>query len=114
MPDTYAEFNQLKSLCKENIALIKNENIAQHFSWVNDISYRGSCFDVLELKEYNYNDNGKYTKFVWLTNLEVCSNNFSKIAKGGRLRWKIENEGFNIQKNRGYNLEPHTAKAKRQ
>jgi len=21
-----------------------------------------------------------------------------------RLRWKIENEGFNIQKNRGYNL----------
>ena len=22
-----------------------------------------------------------------------------------RLRWKIENEGFNIQKNRGYNLE---------
>ena len=25
--------------------------------------------------------------------------------EGGRLRWKIENEGFNVQKNGGYNLE---------
>ena len=36
--------------------------------------------------------------------------------KGGRIRWKIENEGFNVQKNRGYGLEhayskdPHAAK----
>ena len=102
MPDTYAEFNNLKNLCPENTALIKDENVSQHFSWVNDISYRGSCFDLLELKESK--DEGKYTKFVWLTNLKVGSNNFSKISKGGRLRWKIENEGFNIQKNRGYNL----------
>ncbi len=25
--------------------------------------------------------------------------------RGGRCRWKIENEGFNIQKNGGFNLE---------
>ena len=25
--------------------------------------------------------------------------------EGGRLRWKIENEGFNVQKNGGYELE---------
>ena len=31
--------------------------------------------------------------------MDVISN------KGGRLRWKIENEGFNVQKNGGYNLE---------
>jgi hypothetical protein len=24
---------------------------------------------------------------------------------GGRCRWKIENEGFNLQKNSGFNLE---------
>jgi len=47
----------------------------------------------------------KQTKFVWLTNLKVGKSNIVKIAKGGRLRWKIENEGFNIQKNRGFNLE---------
>ena len=27
------------------------------------------------------------------------------IIRGGRLRWKIENEGFNVQKNGGYGLE---------
>ena len=33
-------------------------------------------------------------------------NNVDIIAnQGGRLRWKIENEGFNIQKNGGFNLE---------
>ena len=25
--------------------------------------------------------------------------------EGGRIRWKIENEGFNVQKNGGFNLE---------
>ncbi len=44
-------------------------------------------------------------RFVWLTNLEVDKYNFQQIAKGGRLRWKTENEGFNMQKNGGYNLE---------
>ena len=28
-----------------------------------------------------------------------------KLQCAGRLRWKIENEGFNTQKNLGYNLE---------
>ena len=28
-----------------------------------------------------------------------------KLQHTGRLRWKIENEGFNTQKNLGYNLE---------
>ena len=27
------------------------------------------------------------------------------MIPGGRLRWKIENEGFNVQKNGGYGLE---------
>ena len=44
--------------------------------------------------------------FVWLTNLHLCANNVENIAnKGGRLRWKIENEGFNVQKNNGYEMQ---------
>ena len=57
---------------------------------------------VIELDETTID---KKTRFVWLTNFKVGKNNIVKIAKGGRLRWKIENEGFNIQKNRGFNLE---------
>jgi len=44
------------------------------------------------------------TRFVWLTSLPPDSGNVHKIAEGGRMRWKIENEGFNTQKNNGYAL----------
>ena len=31
--------------------------------------------------------------------------NVVQVSSFGRLRWKIENEGFNTQKNGGYHLE---------
>ena len=34
-----------------------------------------------------------------LTNFKIDKHNCYLANKGGRLRWKIENEGFNIQKN---------------
>jgi hypothetical protein len=44
--------------------------------------------------------------FAWLTPLPVNRKTVEEIAlKGGRYRWKIENEGFNRQKNSGLNLE---------
>jgi len=97
----------LKKLCLQNIKEIKNKNIIQNYSWVNRISYRGPVFDVLECNESKTSGKGETenTRFVWATNFLVSNNNYIKIAKGGRLRWKIENEGFNIQKNRGFNLE---------
>jgi hypothetical protein len=46
------------------------------------------------------------------TSLLKCENRASSdfqntllANEGGRLRWKIENEGFNVQKNGGYALE---------
>jgi hypothetical protein len=42
----------------------------------------------------------------WLTALPVSRKTVEEIAqKGGRQRWKVENEGFNRQKNSGLNLE---------
>ena len=41
----------------------------------------------------------------WITNHEINDNNVDKIVKAGRSRWKIENEGNNVLKNHGYNLE---------
>jgi len=107
MPDTYREYLCLKSLCPENIKEIKNNNIIQNYSWVNCISYRGPVFDVLQCNESKISSKGEAedTRFVWATNFLISSSNCKKIAKGGRLRWKIENEGSGIQKNRGFNLE---------
>ena len=50
--------------------------------------------------------NHKTTRFKWITNFNPKRNNVITLAnQGGRLRWKIENEGFNVQKNGGYELE---------
>lgn len=49
---------------------------------------------------------GDTTRCAWITNLFVGVRTVVEIAtQGGRGRWKIENEGFNRQKNSGLNLE---------
>ena len=50
----------------------------------------------------------KSNNFIYLTDQKLEKNDKEKVknlAKAGRQRWKIENEGFNTQKNGGYNLE---------
>ena len=49
---------------------------------------------------------GQRQYFAWLTPLAVTARTVEEVAqKGGRYRWKVENEGFNRQKNSGLNLE---------
>lgn len=44
--------------------------------------------------------------FQWITNSTVLDfNHVLKLQEVGRMRWKIENEGFNTQKNLGYNVQ---------
>ena len=102
MPERYKEFLKLKKLCPKNSIELSDDKLSQSYGWVNDIDHKGNFFDVLELEELSID---KKTRFVWLTNFKIGKNNITKIAKGARLRWKIENEGFNVQKNRGFNLE---------
>ncbi|MEA3346741.1 MAG: hypothetical protein U9Q21_01470, partial [Candidatus Auribacterota bacterium] len=108
MPETYAWYESLKKKHQpENKSRIKNGKVTQKFNWVTGIKYRGPCLNVLECNERKPGKKGLLTdtRFLWITNLKINECNFEEIAKGGRLRWKIENEGFNTQKNGGYNLE---------
>ena len=41
---------------------------------------------------------------TFFTSLEVTAANVAAIARAGRARWKIENEGFNCLARHGYNL----------
>lgn len=50
---------------------------------------------------------GKEFNFSWITALELSRDNVSQGMRGGRSRWKMENELFNPLKNQGYPLE-HT------
>lgn len=52
------------------------------------------------------NESGKVVfKNSWVTDIAVTDDNVCQLAKGGRCRWKIENECFNTLKNQGYLLE---------
>jgi hypothetical protein len=81
----------------------------QQFRWVNQLEYQDSegrwwKLDALECTERTANGGEHY--FAWLTGLPVGQKTVEEIAqKGGRYRWKIENEGFNRQKNSGLNLQ---------
>ena len=43
--------------------------------------------------------------FSWVTDFEITNNNIMQLMRGGRARWKIENETFNTLKNQGYEFE---------
>lgn len=104
MPATYAEFENLKEIEQGNKENFTTAKVIQNYQWATEINHEGRLFNALECVETNRKNN-KTTKFVWATNLPVRSNNILQIAQGGRARWKIENEGFNMQKNGGYGLE---------
>lgn len=96
---------------KENhkrILIGPQSDIAQDYRWVNRIEYvdsenRTHYPNVLECMESKPSGEGKH---MWLTNFIITTRNVDTLANdGGRLRWKIENEGFNVQKNGGFNLE---------
>jgi len=48
---------------------------------------------------------GRRAHFSWVTDILVTPGNVDELAKGGRARWKIENETFNTLKNQGYQFE---------
>jgi len=60
--------------------------------------------NVLYFEEHDLKKN-KTTKWLWITDINITKENAPLIMKGGRARWKIENETFNTLKNQGYNFE---------
>ena len=77
------------------------------YEWINDIPLNGTkdAGDV-NYFEYHLIAKGKVTYHnSWVTDIAVDKNNVTELVKGGRGRWKIENEGFNTLKNQGYHIE---------
>ncbi len=44
-------------------------------------------------------------RWSWVTDLVLSESNVRQLARGGRARWRIENETFNTLKNQGYHFE---------
>lgn len=47
----------------------------------------------------------KITEFMWITSFKITEKNKKELVYYGRQRWRIENEGFNMQKNGTFDIE---------
>jgi hypothetical protein len=112
LPSVWEEVHALRALSPGQHHRVRRlqgvERIAQVFHWVTDIDYHGHRLQWLEcLETVSHLENAEQTdsRFVHLTNLEVTDATVAVLSHTGRLRWKIENEGFNTQKHLGYALQ---------
>jgi hypothetical protein len=80
--------------------------VVHRFRFVNDVPLNASHVDVrVNFLEYWEIGATKVQHFSWVTDLRVSKRNVFHLMRGGRARWKIENETFNTLKNQGYNFE---------
>lgn len=96
----------LDELTNKNHTLNPDGSIHK-FNWVNQLGLNGSHLELpINLIDYEETSpKGKIIRFTWVTNIALNKGNVCKVMKGGRARWKIENETFNTLKNQGYQFE---------
>ena len=79
----------------------ENEVSKENYFLSSNIEFKGNkvnAFRYIETKENNT------TIFNYITDLKADNYNIEEIVVMGRNRWKIENEGFNEQKNGTYKI----------
>lgn len=77
--------------------------------YVNHVENTVDKEETVNIFEYQYEShdhegNRKTVRFQWSTDLELTGKNVEEMIVCARGRWKIENEGFNNQKNGIYDI----------
>jgi hypothetical protein len=83
------------------------KGVTHRFRYLNGVPLNDANFDleVNFLEYWETTSKGKVTHFSWVTDITITPANLMELMKGGRARWKIENETFNSLKNQGYHFE---------
>jgi len=80
--------------------------IIHRYRFINQAPLNESQQDVLvNFLEYWEIKGDQVHHFSWITDFTLKKWNVGLIMRGGRARWKIENETFNTLKNQGYHFE---------
>ena len=100
---TLHEAGQMQVLTLEDPAT----GVVHHFRFGNGVPLNESNPDELVnvLEYWEIHPDGTVQHFSWITDFLLIPENVWDIMRGGRARWKIENETFNTLKNQGYHLE---------
>ena len=87
-------YNEFKTVVKK-----ENESKKANYEYVTKLDYQEEKVNIIK-----YTDKKENSEFVYMTDLPISDKNIEATIGVGRKRWKIENEGFNIQKNRTFDI----------
>jgi hypothetical protein len=87
-----------------------------HFRFMNrvllnhqDVNLGTNFFEYWETTQWvhgrSHDLHEEVRHFSWVTDFTITKENIMTLMRGGRARWKIENETFNTLKNQGYEFE---------
>lgn len=91
IPTLYKEY--------ETVVAKHNESNKANYEFVTGLDYREEKVNIIK-----YIEAKKNTEFMYITDLPISNKNIESSINIGRKRWKIENEGFNIQKNGTFDI----------
>ena len=94
------EFHSLKGIEPGQNWIKQDGGITKTYQYVLDVLHQSHKINIIECVQSNMEH-----PFVFVTSLVINKKNGEKLVEDGRRRWKIENEGFNEQKNGGYDIE---------
>jgi Transposase DDE domain len=84
----------------------RGTGIVHQFRFINDMPLNAARSDVrVNFIEYWEVSQDNVQHFSWVTDFRVTKQHVYELMRGGRARWKIENETFNTLKNQGYNFD---------
>lgn len=78
-----------------------NETSISHYYLSTNIEFNENFINVIK---YIEKKNNKETTFRYITDLLVGDDSIKDIVRLGRNRWKIENNGFHMQKHGSFNI----------
>ena len=99
IPSVAEDFHALKGMEPAQCVSTTEEGVTKTWRYVTGIPYQSQTLNIVE-----YIQTDLTYPFVFITDLPVSQCNCESLIDDGRRRWKIENEGFNAQKNHGFGL----------
>lgn len=91
IPTLYKEF--------ETVVKRDNESKIENYEYVTKLDYQEEKVNIIK----NIDVDTKI-EYMYMTDLPISDKNIEATIAVGRKRWKIENEGFNIQKNGTFDI----------
>ena len=97
--------NLAQSKNHEYHEILDEKGVLHQFHFENGVTLNKAHPNLkTNVLEYRQTKNNKELNFSWVTSIRLSKDNVYKIMRGGRSRWKIENETFNTLKNLGNNF----------